>query len=166
MTQITYQGIKYTLNDKYSDKDMTGWDLSDRTDMDGAVIHGLCLSWETPDAHCLPPNLINTTFIRCNMDNVFIPPGNSVIDCSVKRFKAQNDLEDWHVHPVTKVALEPLNKQRFVELGISIDPKDIPVAKMDEPRTQKVAVEKELAKQAAIEAAIAAIPDDVLVGVP
>ncbi len=81
----------------YDDKDHTGHDLSDRTDMDGLTIHGLCLSHETPDARVLPPSLRGTTFIACNLDNVLIPDGNTLINCSNRRFKIQDDGQDWEI---------------------------------------------------------------------
>lgn len=132
---------------KYSNKDMTGWDLSDRKDMSGINIQGLCLSWEVPDAHALPVNLVGTTFVGCNLDNVWVPSGNTLVNCSNRRFKVQNDGEDWEIHPVTKTALVPLNKQSFIDLGLSIDPKDIPIAKQDISVTQKARNDKELASQ-------------------
>lgn len=113
------------MSNLYSDRDMTGWDLSDRKDMNGLTIHGLCLSNETPDAQVLPPNLKGTTFIYCNMDNVFIPPGNTLINCSNRKFKAQEDGEDWLVHPVTKNAVEPLNLDAAIKDGKNCDPTKI-----------------------------------------
>lgn len=81
----------------YDDKDCTGWDLSDRADMDGLTIHGLCLSNESPDAKVLPPNLTGVTFIACNLDNIFIPDGNTLINCANRRFKVQDDGQDWEI---------------------------------------------------------------------
>lgn len=82
----------------YDDKDCTGWDLSDRTDMDGLTIHGLCLSQHTPDTHCLPENLTRVTFQACNLMNVYIPNGN-IVDkaCQTQRYLVQDDGEDWEV---------------------------------------------------------------------
>jgi hypothetical protein len=83
----------------YDDKDCTGWDLSDRTDMDGLTIHGICLSQHVPDTACLPANLTGVTFLACNLDNVLIPPGN-IVDptCSTRRFMNNpDDNSDWLV---------------------------------------------------------------------
>lgn len=168
MTDFVYQGIKYNLNPTYSNKDMTGWDLSGRKDMNNIVIHGLCLSWETPNAQALPPDLHGTTFIMCNLDNVFVPLGNTVIDCSVRCFKAQNDLEDWHVDPQTLQPLTPLHPESFTAVGLSIDPKDIPATKMDICATQKASIDIAVAQKVQIDAAIATIdagPVAVQVGV-
>jgi hypothetical protein len=85
-------------NETYSEQDMTGWDLSGRTDMSGITIHGLCLSHEKPEANVLPADLTGTTFIACNLDNVYVPLGNTLIDCSNRMFKANpDDAHDWEV---------------------------------------------------------------------
>jgi hypothetical protein len=72
----------YVCDDVYSFKDMTGWNLSTKTDMDGRTICRSVLSNETPDAQVLPPTLTGVTFVGCNLDNVDIPPGNTVVSGS------------------------------------------------------------------------------------
>ena len=79
----------------YSNKDFTGQDLSNRTDMNGLVIENSCFSQETPDREIFPKDLTGCTFIDCNLDNVFIPEGNKLENCSTRRFKAQDDGKDW-----------------------------------------------------------------------
>lgn len=118
-------GVRHKCCDNYSNRDMTGWDLSDRKDMDNLVIHGLCLSNETPNAQVLPPKLTGTTFIACNLDNVAIPPGNKLIDCSNRLFKVQEDGHDWCICPDKLTPLEPLNLQAHIDAGLSIDPAKI-----------------------------------------
>lgn len=114
---------------------MTGWDLSHEGNLNGLVIYNSCLSNETPDAQTLPQGLFGVIFIACNLDNVFIPPGNTVIDCTTRQFKVQNDLEDWIIDPVAKTPIEPVNKKFFLIRGLSIDPKDIPAEKLDKAIT-------------------------------
>lgn len=97
MGQVNHKGVLYTYDDELSHKDMTGWDLSPRTNLNGKTIYNSCLSNETPDAAVLPPNLSGATFVACNLDNVLIPPGNTVIDCLTRRFQVQLDGEDWFV---------------------------------------------------------------------
>lgn len=97
MSQINYKGIVYEIFDALSNKDMTGWNLSGRTDLNGKIIYNSCLSNETPDAEVLPANLTGAKFIACNLDNVLIPAGNEVIDCTTRRFQVQNDGEDWWI---------------------------------------------------------------------
>jgi hypothetical protein len=112
---------------KYDNKDFTGHDLSDRKDMDNLTITGLCLSNETPNAFVLPPNLKGVTFVDCNLDNVFIPVGNVMVRGSNRRFKVQEDGEDWIIDAVKKTPLEPIDKERFIEEGKNIDPDKIEV---------------------------------------
>lgn len=118
----------------YSNKDFTGHDLSDRTDMSGLLIENSCFSNETPDAHIFPENMTGTTFRYCNLDNIFIPDGNIVEECSTRRFKIQNDGEDWLICS-EGTPLEPINAKQFINLGISTDPADIPDEPVDVPVT-------------------------------
>lgn len=93
--------------------------------MNGLTIHGLCLSNETPNAQMLPANLTGVTFIACNLDNVFIPPGNNLQNCSNRLFKVQNDGEDWLVDAQHN-ALQPLHPQQYIDLGLSVSPSALP----------------------------------------
>ena len=123
-----YNDIEYEISEKYSFKDLTGRDLSNEKDMNGLVIYGSCLSHETPDAEILPSELTGTTFIKCNLSNVFVPNGNTVIDCNIKRFKVQNDLRDWEIDSENK-PVKVLREKFWIQQGVSIDPVDIPKAK-------------------------------------
>ena len=84
-----------------------------------------------------PVGMTGITFRRCNLDNVLIPPGNTVEpDCSTRVIRVQNDLEDWIMtSDVTPTPTEPINRGEFEQLGISIDPADIPSSPLPEPRT-------------------------------
>lgn len=113
----------------YSNKDFTGWDLSNRLDMNNLTITGSCFSQEVPNSNILPATLIGTTFINCNLDNVFIPIGNNIVACSVRKFFVQNDGEDWEVSPIDGKPQKPVNDAKFIALGLSTDPKDIPQTK-------------------------------------
>lgn len=151
----TYEGIEYDIDEAYSFKDMTGWDLSDHKDMDGKVIYCLTLSNETPDAQVLPANLTGATFIKCNLCNVFVPPGNTVIDCQTQRFKVQNDGEDWFIGDDDK-PVEPIAKKLFEQLGLSTDPKDIPDVKLEkaatlDPETAKAVLADSIAVEPVVE---------------
>lgn len=100
MSQVNHNGTVYEIYDALSNKDMTGWNLSQRTDMDNKVIYNICLSNETPDAEVLPANLTGATFIASNLDNVLVPEGNTIIDCLTRRFQVQNDNEDWFLEEI------------------------------------------------------------------
>lgn len=83
------------MND-YTNADMTGWDLSDHTDMNGLIIEGLCLSQCAP-RNVLPASLTGVTFIDCNLDNVRIPSGNTRIRGSNRFYQVQDDGQDWEI---------------------------------------------------------------------
>lgn len=80
----------------YTNCDYTGWDLSGCTDMSGRTIEGMCLSQCTPRA-VLPADLTGTTFVDCNLDNVVVPEGNTLIRTANRRYLAQEDGNDWEV---------------------------------------------------------------------
>ena len=120
------------MNKKYSFKDFTHQSFKDVTDLvPGTVIVGTCFYQENhPDSHIFPETMTGVTFLRCNLDNVFIPPGNIVgaiqgVESTQKRIKVQNDNDDWILD--NKLSpVEPMNKKQRIVEGRSIDPKDIP----------------------------------------
>lgn len=118
----------------YSRKDFTGRTLVEATDLNGQTIRGSCFSQEVPDSHIFPEDMTGVTFINCNLDNVFIPDGNTLQDCSNRRFEAQNDLNDWEIdHNDDPVKL--VNSLILDKLGIEQPTPDlIP----DEPVTEPV----------------------------
>lgn len=105
----------------------------------GTEIVGSCFYQESalsdtgdPYKKIFPATMTGVIFKRCNLDNVDVPVGNSIIDdagcpSSHRRIRVQNDLEDWIVD-ATGAPTEPLDLARFAELGKSIDPKDIPTS--------------------------------------
>lgn len=100
--------------------------------MAGLVITGSCFSQERPDSVIFPDNLTGTSFIGCNLDNVFIPPGNIVEGSTQKRFEVQNDLNDWEVDGNNK-PVRILHHRLLTKQGIELpDPKDIPRKKVKE----------------------------------
>lgn len=97
-------------------------------------ITGSCFSQETP-VKIFPDDMNGVTFERCNLDNVILPPGNNMIDCSNRMFKAQNDLEDWELE--NEKPKRPMNARKFQKYNLSTEPKDIPKKKLDEPITKR-----------------------------
>lgn len=125
---------EYEYNEEWSFKDFTG-----RTGLEvpnDIVIYRSCFSNETLDAKVFPDDMKGVTIIYSNLDNVFIPDGNTVIDCTQNRFKVQNDKEDWILDGTDK-PLEPVNKKLFEKLGLSIDPLDLPETPLEKAATQK-----------------------------
>jgi len=121
-------------DETHSFKDYTGARANNLDVLDGLTIEGSCFSQEIPDSHIFRDDMTGVTFIGCNLDNVFIPNGNIVIGCSQNRFEVQNDLEDWHID-ANDDPVVPINEKQFLQLGLSIDPADIPDQPMESPVT-------------------------------
>lgn len=118
----------------YSNKNFTGWDLTDREDLHDMVIEGSCFSHEKPDSIVFPEKMTGVTFIDCNLDNCFIPEGNKVVGGSQRRFEIQNDLNDWIVDENGEPE-KPIDHTIFEKLDLPIpDPADIP----DEPVEERI----------------------------
>ncbi len=62
----------------YSHRDFTGRTLIEAIDLDNQVILNSCFSQETDGdlVHIFPEDMTGVNFVNCNLDNVFIPPGN------------------------------------------------------------------------------------------
>lgn len=110
----------------YSFKDFTGQILKDKTDMSNQIITGSCFSQETPNTHVFPDDMTGTTFIDCNLDNVYIPQGNTVQGGRRKRFSVQNDLRDWIIDENDN-PIEPVSKKYWEMEGYPVTPDCIPV---------------------------------------
>jgi len=117
---------------EYSFEDFTNQKLFDATDLDGSVIVGSCF-YQDPDSQdadprvkVFPDDMQGVTFIECNLDNVYVPPGNTVdLLCSCRRIKRQNDGESWILNE-DLVPIEPLSKERLAAVGGNIVPRKIP----------------------------------------
>ena len=123
--------IEKKYNQKYSLKDFTGRTLKDAEDLKDMIVYASCFSQETPDSHIFPENMKDITFVNCNLDNVYIPAGNTIVGGSQRRFKVQNDKMNWFVDKNNN-PIEPLDKEIYLKAGLSIDPKDLPAQVMKE----------------------------------
>jgi len=98
--------------------------------------------------------MTGVTFRRCNLDNVCIPPGNTVgPDCTHKRIKPfpgtprkdkPDELcstEDWFCDDKGN-PVEPLRKAGFEEEGRSTNPKDMPADHIIEINITKAEYDK------------------------
>jgi hypothetical protein len=130
------KGDEVVYNDKYSFKDFTGRSLLKATDLNGAIIFGSCFSQEIPDTKIFPNDMIGVTFYNCNLDDVFIPAGNIVVGGTQRKFKVQNDREDWLLND-DLTPKEPINKEEYLKLGLSVDPKGLPKDMMLEDIIEK-----------------------------
>lgn len=144
------------INEKYSD-DFTGQSLVDvdPAEFNDTIIVGGCF-WQEgkPDTVVFPAGMRGVTFRRCNLDNVYVPPGNTIeADCTHKRIKCfpptpkegkadpNEGAIDWQVDE-KGMPTEPLHKRRFAEEKRSVDPADIPADHEIEVTIPKVDFEK------------------------
>ena len=121
-------------NKKYSHKGFPYHGLSFKAepveDFNNSEIVGSCFyqEWTGGDTmkDIFPLGMTGVTFIKCNLDNVFVPAGN-IIDktCTHKRIRVQNDMEDWEVGTDDKPT-EPLHPKRYDDKTLSKDPLVLP----------------------------------------
>lgn len=116
------------INKKYSYKDFMDKDLTalSASDFNNSEIVGSCFyQQKAPDTQVFPSGITGVKFIKCNLDNVLIPTGNTIEGDCHRKIKVQNDLEDWIVDGLGK-PVEPVNPKTFTNLGLSITPNIIP----------------------------------------
>jgi len=120
-------------NEKFSHKDFMHKILTDTDpkDWDDTEVVGSCFYNETPRTKVFPDGIKNVKFIGCNLDNIVIPETCTMEKCTNKLIQVQSDLNDWILDEDLK-PVEPLNKARYIKLGVSYDPKDLPGIKVAE----------------------------------
>lgn len=125
-------------NEKYSQKSFNNQDLSNESssDFEGEIIGSNFYQENKPNSEIFPQG-ITTTFIRCNLDNVKVPSGCTMIDCTNKKIKVQNDLSDWILDDDGNPT-EPMDK-KLREFDISTSPDSIPSKKQTKTVFQKKA---------------------------
>ena len=137
------------VNKKYSYKDFSDQSLKkvDVKELNNSEIIGSCFyQQENPDADIFPEGMTGVTFLRCNLDNVLIPDGNTIGEGNThKKLKTQKDKCTWILFDNTNEPKEPLQKAKFIELGLGFDPLDIPLVEVEENIIQKK--EKEIKDQ-------------------
>jgi len=124
------------LNKTYTGKDFTDRDLS-KTDpgtWNGTVVKSMCLYQQATDGigvtldprkHVLPPGIKDVVFEGCNLDNCHVPAGATMVDCTNKRIRVQNDLDDWELDSDNK-PVKPVATKLRQRHGVSIKPEDLP----------------------------------------
>jgi hypothetical protein len=81
----------------------------------------------SPMVDVFPPDMTGVTFIRCTLDNVTIPAGNTIGErCTHRKLRVMNDGDDWVLDDVTNKPVEPMSVEMYEKYGVSIDPADIP----------------------------------------
>jgi len=86
-------------NSPHSFKDYTGRSLADRpaSEFSGQTVRGSCFAHERPDAVVFPDGVTDCVLQDCQLDNVVIPSGFTVVRGSTRRILAQPDGTDWIV---------------------------------------------------------------------
>jgi hypothetical protein len=147
------------INEKYSYQDFQDKSFKDvdASEFNDTTIAGSnFFQFEKPYADIFPDGMKNVIFLHCNLDNVDL---SKCEGCKIegtttnKQLKVQNDTEYWIVQKASNVEnaelipVEPLRKEKFLEVGISILPQDIPTTKKDVSPVQE-------AQDAAISASV------------
>jgi len=120
------------------------WDFTKlpASEFNGKTIKGSNFEQEIPYGvtysrkQIFPAGTTGVTFQRCNLNNVLVPKGNTMIDddgikYTNKKIQEQNDLLTWELDEKTELPVRPLDEKRLIGLGLSVDPKDIPATKQD-----------------------------------
>jgi hypothetical protein len=110
-----YNGQPIVYDDEFSLKNFSG--QSFEKDLSGLTIFTSNFAQEIPDTQVFSPKMTGATFVNCNLDNVLIPPGNTVIGGTQRRYQAQSDGQDWIVD-ANNVPTEPLNPPSDDEIPI------------------------------------------------
>lgn len=118
----------------YREDFMLETDLTPGTEIVGTCFYREATLGETGDPYkfIFPALMTGVIFKRCNLDNIYVPPGNIITDAdgcpsSHRRIRVQNDLEDWIVDATGK-PVEPVNLKAAIADGKNTDPKDIPTS--------------------------------------
>lgn len=135
---VEWNGIQITYDDAVSLKDFTVKTVPALTP--GTTVYGSCFSKEVPETVIFRAATNRVTFIECNLDNVFVPANANIVKTVYRtpprKFKVQNDLEDWILND-DLTPKEPMRKEEYLRLGISIDPRDLPLIPLSESLIQR-----------------------------
>jgi len=145
---LKYNNQDYDYDPDWSFKNFTNLNCPDLPD--GITVYASSFYWEQPDCHTFRDDLKGVTFIKCNLDNLIIPPGNVVIDCHTRKFKCQNDGHDWCLDEKDNPVKLLCGDKPFVKFGLPIPtPADIPAEKVEKAVDYRALME---AKKIALEA--------------
>jgi len=128
--KILYDGQFVEMSEEFSQKGHVLHSLEKENVPVGTNIYATCYSREQPDSIIFPKNMTGVTFYNCNLMNVYIPQGNTVVNCRTERFYCQNDLEDWEIDQADK-PIKPINSKSLQFEGYAIEPKYIPIRRLE-----------------------------------
>lgn len=145
---IRYNDQDIEMNDQHSLQDYTFTNTLINIP-DNVNVYGACFACEMPDTVLFRANMTGVTFYNCNLDNVLIPAGNTVIGGSQRKFRVQNDLNDWELDAQGE-PVKPLGAKIFDKFGLPVpSPADIPTDKAV-ARVDLMVVAKELKVSGAV----------------
>lgn len=129
--KLDYEGKTYDCDDELSGRDFTGLEFASRPELDfsNKIIYATCFGQESPDQPIFGDKLTGATFIRCNLTNVLVPDGNTLIDCITTRCATQNDGRVWEIDE-SNTPVRLTSEKHWRILGTSVDPADIPQSKL------------------------------------
>lgn len=122
------------VNEKYSYKSWKrkSFKTVNASEFSNSEIIGACFYQEIPYSNIFPSGITNCIFTKCNLDNCEIPEGCTINRGTNKHIKLQKDGEYWIVDKSLN-PIEPRDKQKFIDFGLSIDPKNLPTVNLIEP---------------------------------
>lgn len=129
--RIQLDGKFYDCDDTWSLKNFSNRPVPDLPD--GIVVYSTAFYHET-DYAPFRADLKGVTFVKCNLDNAIVPRGNTIIQCSQKRFRCQNDGCDWEIDDDDKPVRLVCGDKPFVKFEVTPPaPVEIPEKKAEEP---------------------------------
>lgn len=124
---IQYDGQEIEMSDEFSFSKGNPKDIPNDIN-----VYGTCYSVEEPDTEVFRKDLKGVTFYNCNLDNCFIPEGNTVIGGTHKRFKVQNDGNDWVLDKFNN-PIEPVSAKVYQKYNLPVpNPKGLPTKMVEE----------------------------------
>jgi hypothetical protein len=140
------EGCTKPLNEKYSYKTFVSPDFRsiDPEEFNNTCIKSSYISHDVSmdrtgdiEVDVFPQGMTGVEFVKCILNNVKIPSGNTVsADSDNQRIQMKNDMAVWVVDNTGK-AIRPHDETWFDRLGVSKDPRDIPREKATIPRLRQ-----------------------------
>lgn len=96
------------ISEKYSNKIFNGKSFVDSDDMSNIEINNSSFASESFNVTIFPSNMTGTTFVDCNLDNVFVPSGNTIQGGTRVFYKTLDDGFEWNCDPET---LQPTTRR-------------------------------------------------------
>lgn len=120
--------VKYSFKsfNEMSFKDVPVEEFNNTTIKGSCFFQAFPLESKKEPVDIFPDGMTGVTFIACNLDNVWIPPGNTLIDCTNKWIVLKNDGYNWEKDKSTKKPKKPVADFFYDKNGWSKNPKDIP----------------------------------------